>query len=36
MEIAITIFIGVWLSGFAWLAYRQMKREYKNEGENRK
>ena len=33
MEIAITIFIGVWLSGFAWFAYRQIKKDFKNGGE---
>lgn len=28
MEIVITVFIGAWLSGFAWFAYRQLKKEY--------
>lgn len=33
MEIAITIFIGAWLSGFAWFAYRRIKKDYKSKGE---
>ena len=29
MEIAIAIFLGLWLSGASFLAYRRLKREYK-------
>lgn len=28
MEIAIAIFLGLWLSGASFLAYRRLKREY--------
>ena len=38
MEIAIAFFIGLWLSGASFLAYRRLKKEFKevidnNEGE---
>lgn len=29
MEIAIAVFLGLWLSGASYLAYRRLKREYK-------
>lgn len=29
MEIAIAVFLGLWLSGASLLAYRRLKREYK-------
>lgn len=29
MEIAIAIFIGIWLSGASFLAYRRLKSEFK-------
>lgn len=29
VEIAIAIFLGLWLSGASFLAYKRLKREYK-------
>lgn len=31
MELAIALFIGVWIAGFSFLAYKYLKKEYKNE-----
>lgn len=28
MEIAIAVFIGLWISTSAWVAYRHLKKEY--------
>lgn len=34
MEIVIAVFIGVWISLSAFIAYRQIKKEYENTMEN--
>ncbi len=34
MEIAITVFIGLWISLSAIIAYRHIKKEYENETGN--
>lgn len=36
MEIAIAVFLGLWLSGASFLAYRRLKREYKEVFDNAK